>query len=132
MSSAIAMNRKIAAQGGIQNEEQKSVTQQRPALTGTPVQQQWQVLNYHETRLNKMDAFLTRHSKENANGFNNVNLSLGTLHSHIKQLETSLADLNKELESLKNKSDTKTDVRSNTKVSKNNKRGSVQLEIEKN
>ena len=65
MSSAVAMNRKIAAQNqNLQHDEyvdrrqpQRHV-QPRPALQGTPVQQCWQVLNYHEQRLTAMDKFL--------------------------------------------------------------------------
>jgi len=138
MSSAVAMNRKITSHGGRPMEDQASTLQQvpqRPQMSGTSAQQQWQILNYHETRLNKMDAFLTQHSKENAHGFNNTNNILGILDSNIKQLGVYLDELKEEMNTLKsaqNKSDGKHDVKHTAKSSKNNnKKGSVQLELEK-
>lgn len=127
MSSAIAMNRKIASQGGRQIEEQKSNLQQGGVVGGTPIQQQWQVLNYHETRLNKMDGFLVQHSNDNVNTFKNIDNVCGALQLNVKQLEKDLAELKKEMTSLK-LSQNKQDVKS----SKNNKKGAVQLEIENN
>ena len=69
MSSAVAMNRKIAAATGGQipteyNHHDEHITKPLPQLRGTPIQQLWQISNWHEMRFKKMDDFLYSSSQQ--------------------------------------------------------------------
>ena len=56
MSSSIAMNRRISRDGGnnVNNsfDNYQKQPEMRQSLQGTPIQQHYQILNFHESRLN--------------------------------------------------------------------------------
>jgi hypothetical protein len=65
MSSAVAMNRRVAKErndGSYEdfNSQNYNTNSERlshnPTIGGTPVQQCWTILNFHETRLNRIEA----------------------------------------------------------------------------
>lgn len=156
MSSAVAMNRKITSQGGetLTSDEymyssreympsnKSNMTNQSSRISGTPVQQCWQVLNYHEKRFNNLDDFLKVHSKQNVTGFQSISSQTEILSQKLVALETRLHTVNvleHELKELKNElldikntqtlsSNTQT-LSSNKQTSKKSKKGSVQLEV---
>ena len=133
MSSAVAMNRKIAAQNqNLHSEEyvdrrqpQRQVA--RPRLSGTPVQQCWQVLNYHEQRLGAMDKFLVQHSRENAQGFEAHSKVLGIMDHKIKALEATIESLKALL--VQNNASIGEPTTTSRKGSRSSKKGAVSLEV---
>ena len=77
--------------------EPVSEERQVAAVDGTPLQQQWKVLNFHEKRLNKIEQYLGE-SDKNIHGdvITEKNMTLITnLIDDIKTLKTELADLKK-------------------------------------
>jgi len=106
MASAIAMNRKIAsASTGRQTEYSESSRgesnpsrrQARPVLQGTPVQQIWQVTNWHETRFKRLDEFLVALSTEK----NMTLLGLNQNRKDIVELQLKNQRLEAEVAALK-------------------------------
>ena len=64
MSSAVAMNRRVSRENtgsalpsDTANSKKVGVTTM-PVVKGTAVQQCWQILNFHETRLNRVERYL--------------------------------------------------------------------------
>ncbi len=85
MSSAVAMNRRIAKERGDSHVPEfvpgPSGRSAPSKLQGTPVQQCWRVLNFHETRLNRIEEqthVLTHNAKmsQGGGGVDSSNLSL--------------------------------------------------------
>ena len=100
---------------------------QSSRVGGTPVQQCWQILNYHEKRLNNLDEFLKVHSKQNISGFQSISSHTGVLSNKLAELETRLntvKKLERELKELKTEL-----LDSNKQTNKKSKKGSVQLEV---
>ncbi len=104
MASAIAMNRKIASTSdGRQTEYSESNRdnttrrQARPILRGTPVQQIWQVTNWHETRFKRLDEFLVALSTEK----NMTLLGLNQNRKDIVELQLKNQRLEAEVAALK-------------------------------
>ena len=104
MSSAVAMNRKIAQQSNASHNVSSEVQQMqrgggrqnrqgRPqaGLRGTPIQQCWQVLNFHEKRLNDVGGFLAKTSQETTAHFAAVAKREELLEHKVKQLEAQIA-----------------------------------------
>ena len=124
MSSAVAMNRKIAAQNqgsegmGTYDYSPVQSRPQAPRITGTPTQQLWTVTNFHEKRLQRIDSAVDDVSK------------MTTLMGHglqqnrksIEQYEHRIARLESELAALKQ------NIISSQRSSKS-KKGSVALEV---
>lgn len=101
------MNRKIArdsAGAGFQPTEYSEQPQKSektvPVLRGTPVQQLWQITNWHETRLKKVDAFLSHSSAEKhltMLGVNQNRRDIEVLKEQNARLEAELAAIKKHL-----------------------------------
>ena len=45
----------------------KTVTSQQQTIPGTPIQQMWHILNFHETRLTQLSQFLQDHESNSGN-----------------------------------------------------------------
>lgn len=45
----------------------KTVTSQEQTIPGTPIQQMWHILNFHETRLTQLSQFLQDHESNSGN-----------------------------------------------------------------
>ena len=101
------MNRKIArdsAAAGLQPTEysEQPLRREKPAptLRGTPVQQLWQITNWHEARLKKIDAFLGQSSAEKhitMLGVNQNRRDIELLRKANAHLEAELAAIKKHL-----------------------------------
>ncbi len=90
MSSSVAISRRIAKQNGekvpdfqtnLSNNMQDRQTQrQMPRQAGgTPIQQCWTIMNFHETRLNNIESqvhLLTSYAKSTSQETNNDNLQI--------------------------------------------------------
>lgn len=90
MSSSVAISRRIAKQNGekvpdfqtnLSNNMQDRQTQrQMPRQAGgTPAQQCWTIMNFHETRINNIETqvhLLTSHAKSTSQEPNNDNLQI--------------------------------------------------------
>jgi hypothetical protein len=90
MSSSVAISRRIAKQNGekvpdfqtnLSNNMQDRQTQrQMPRQAGgTPAQQCWTIMNFHETRLNNIESqvhLLTSYARNNSNEGANDNLQI--------------------------------------------------------
>jgi len=78
MSSAVAMNRKIAKQRaemtggddlvGASTRRPPLLKQEPPLVHGTALQQCWQILNFHETRINRVERHLAMTSRSGKDG----------------------------------------------------------------
>ncbi len=121
------MNRKIASQGGVPGDdfdiERKAASvpaTPRPGLKGTAIQQCWQILNFHELRLNKVDTFLAQSSRETVSHMQAISTQASKSMSNEKRvavLEAQVIALRGHIATL-------------TKTSqKKSKGGSVQLEV---
>lgn len=92
MSSSIAMNRRISRNNGdTQNVSFDTGEEKEPhkLLDGTPIQQCWKILNFHETRLNRVDQFILGKNKvDTAN-----NEALKEVRAQIDELKKRLADV---------------------------------------
>jgi len=105
MSSAVAMNRKIAhksnASPDISSEAQHmqrgggrtNIQRPKAGLRGTPIQQCWQILNFHEKRLNDVGDFLSKTSQETVKHFAAVTKREELLEHKVKQLEAQIASI---------------------------------------
>ena len=106
MSSAVAMNRKIAQQSNTSHTMSSEVQQMQrgggrqngqgkpqAGLRGTPVQQCWQVLNFHEKRLNDVGGFLAKTSQETTAHFSAIVKRENLLEHRIKLLEAQLESI---------------------------------------
>lgn len=124
MSSAVAMNRKIAAQNqgseGMGTYEYSPVQSRHPAprITGTPTQQLWTVTNFHEKRLHRIDGAMDEVSKMTSL----MGHGLQQNRKSIEQYEHRIARLESELAALKQH------IISSQRSSKS-KKGSVALEV---
>jgi hypothetical protein len=95
MSSAVAMNRRIAKERGDSSTVQEFVPapsgrQQSIRAKGTPVQQCWRVLNFHETRLNRIEEqthVLTRNARMTQGGEGVDSSQLSLLMQRMDRLE---------------------------------------------
>jgi len=59
----------------------QTVTSQQQTIPGTPIQQMWHILNFHETRLTQLSQFLQKQESNNGNTNEGDN-------SHTAQSET--------------------------------------------
>tara|TARA_Y100000591_G_C21755777_1_gene657281 strand:+ start:350 stop:724 length:375 start_codon:yes stop_codon:yes gene_type:complete len=95
MSSAVAMNRRIAKERGDSSTVQEFVPapsgrQRATTVKGTPVQQCWRVLNFHETRLNRIEEqthVLTRNARMMQAGEGVDSSQLSVLMQRMDRLE---------------------------------------------
>jgi len=95
MSSAVAMNRRIAKERGDSSTVQEFVPapsgrQQASRVQGTPVQQCWRILNFHETRLNRIEEqthVLTRNARMTQGGEGVDSSQLSLLMQRMDRLE---------------------------------------------
>ena len=125
MSSAVAMNRKIAAQSqGSEGMDMydNSATRSRgppvPRISGTPTQQLWTVSNFHEKRLTRIDSALDQTAKQTtvlAHGVQQNRKSISEYEVRIARLESELAALKQHI--------------INSQRSSKSKKGSVSLEV---
>ena len=86
MSSAVAMNRRVSKQNGESVPDfQTNVSNNMPVrhrprqASGTPIQQCWTIMNFHETRLNNIEDqlhFITRHIRSGTSESNDNNLQI--------------------------------------------------------
>lgn len=125
MSSAVAMNRKIAAQNqgsegmGTYDYSPAQSRPQAPRITGTPTQQLWTVTNFHEKRLQRIDGAINETSKMTAlmgHGLQQNRKSIEEYEQRISRLESELAAL-------------KQHIISSQRSNRNKKNGSVSLEV---
>jgi len=116
MSSAVAMNRRIAKEkGGPLVEEFKPAPSGRgrtSRVNGTPVQQCWQILNFHETRLNRLEEqthVLTHHARstQENGGSNESSSQIKLLVQRMDRLEQENAVFRKHLQQMNQKSSKK-------------------------
>lgn len=95
MSSAVAMNRRIAKERGDTAPVQEFVPapsgrQHATTVKGTPIQQCWRVLNFHETRLNRIEEqthVLTRNARMMQRGEGVDSSQLSVLMQRMDRLE---------------------------------------------
>lgn len=95
MSSAVAMNRRIAKERGDTSTVQEFVPapsgrQHATTVKGTPIQQCWRVLNFHETRLNRIEEqthVLTRNARMMQRGEGVDSSQLSVLMQRMDRLE---------------------------------------------
>ena len=82
------------------NTKIKNIKEEQPAkvVTGTPVQQQWTILNFHETRINKIESYLGELDDKVSQNVTNETVSQ-RLDKVLEELET----FKKELSQLKKK-----------------------------
>ena len=74
-----------------------SEERQIAAVDGTPLQQQWQVLNFHETRINKIEKYLGENDRSTeGEAVAEKHMALITnLIDDIKNLKSEIAELKK-------------------------------------
>ena len=84
---------------------EKINTKKPPKLIdGTPLQQQWKVLNFHEERINRIETNLgenksnTLVNETSMNLVNNLMDELGTIKKELETLKKKLGDKNKSME----------------------------------
>lgn len=106
MSSAVAMNRRVARQTNNTVQEFDRQTdqnrQQRPRQAkGTPVQQCWTVLNFHETRLKNIEDQVHRLTAtiKNSDGTENASSEVRLLLQRMDRLEKENAIFRQALQS---------------------------------
>ena len=106
MSSAVAMNRRVARQTNDTLQEFDRQTdqnrQQRPIQAkGTPVQQCWTVLNFHETRLKNIEDQVHRLTAtiKNSDGTENASSEVRLLLQRMDRLEKENAIFRQALQS---------------------------------
>jgi hypothetical protein len=102
MSSAVAMNRRIAKQNGEKVPDfqtnagnsmngQQTQRQMPRQAGGTPIQQCWTIMNFHETRLNNIEHqvhLLTSHAKSTSQETHETNdTNLQILMQRMDRLE---------------------------------------------
>ena len=118
MSSAVAMNRRISKEsqgsGGLPPLQQGDSRTSRhggqhkgaKVVKGTPVQQCWQVLNFHEKRLNRIDQYIF--AKENGTNEGSVenNVQMAEVMQKLHRLEQENAAFSQHLMQLNKKSST--------------------------
>ena len=88
MSSSVAISRRIAKQNGekvpdfqtnLSNNMQDRRMERPRQAGGTPIQQCWTIMNFHETRLNNIESqvhLLTSYTRNNSNEGANDNLQI--------------------------------------------------------
>jgi len=103
MSSAVAMNRRISKEnqgngGGLpplqQGQDHNTGSGQirggrgpRKVVKGTPVQQCWQVLNFHEKRLNRIDQYIFAKESGGKEGTAESNVQMKEIMQKLRRLE---------------------------------------------
>ena len=95
MASAVAMNRRIAKENGGPATVQEFIPapsgRNGPSrVQGTPVQQCWRILNFHETRLNRIEEqthVLTRNARTMQGGEGVDSSQLSLLMQRMDRLE---------------------------------------------
>ena len=67
------------------------------AIDGTPLQQQWQILNFHEKRINKIEQYLGENDKKtNGDVITENHMELITkLIEDVKNLKNEIVELKK-------------------------------------
>jgi hypothetical protein len=109
MSSAVAMNRRVSKQNGESVPDfQTNVSNNMPVrhrprqASGTPIQQCWTIMNFHETRLNNIEDqlhFITRHIRSGTSESNDNNLQI--LMDRLEKENVSLRQFNQREKSSK-------------------------------
>jgi len=109
MSSAIAMNRRVSQQEGTREPPVFQTPPPRNRMThmnGTPVQQCWTILNFHEKRLNNIETQthqLTHFARNNDTGKNGTgNNDMQILLQRMDRLEEENVALRKYLQQQQN------------------------------
>ena len=109
MSSAVAMNRRISkeSQGGgglpqLQQQDARTARQGGSSkgtkvVKGTPVQQCWQILNFHEKRLNRIDQYIFAKENGGKEGQVESNVQMKEIMQKLRRLEQENASFRQHL-----------------------------------